>query len=76
MGPAKKHVEELLKLPPDERSAAAEALLLSLEQDAEDPDLAQSAWASEIERRVTEGGPGIPAETVIAEGRARLSKRS
>ena len=76
MGPAKKHVDELLKLPPDERSEAAEALLLSLEQDAEDQDAVPSAWATEIERRVAENAAGIPAETVLAEGRARLSKRS
>src|SRR5262245_27036968 len=76
MGPAKKHVDELLKLPPDERSEAAEALLLSLEQEPEDQDSVQSAWATEIERRVVDNAAGIPAETVLADGRARLSKRS
>lgn len=76
--PAKKHVDELLKLPPDERSEAAEVLLLSLEQEPEEDDDAgvAAAWAAEIERRIDENAPGIPAETVFAEGRARLQKRS
>lgn len=78
VGPAKKHVDELLKLPPDERSEAAEALLLSLEQEPESDDEAAvaAAWPTEIERRVEEHAPGIPAETVFAEGHARLQKRS
>ena len=77
VGPAKKHVDELLKLPPDERSEAAEALLASLEEDPEaDEAPVAAAWATEIERRVAENAPGIPAETVFAEGRARLHKRS
>ncbi len=65
----------MLKLPPEERSAAAEALLLSLEQDAEEPGV-EAAWAEEIERRIAENAPGIPAETVFAEGRARLKNRA
>lgn len=79
VGSAKKHIDELLKLPPDQRSEAAELLLVSLEeeQNAEDDPAAVAAeWASEIERRVAENAPGIPAETVFAEGRARLQKRS
>jgi hypothetical protein len=77
-GAAKKHVDELLKLPADERSEAAELLLLSLEQepDPDDEAVIAGAWASEIEQRVKENAPGIPAETVFAEGRARLQKRS
>jgi putative addiction module component (TIGR02574 family) len=73
MAHAQKHVEELLKLPRDERSAAAEALLASLEDDDADGGAEQS-WAEEIERRVAEHAPGIPAEQVFAEGRARLKK--
>jgi len=66
-----------LKLPPDERSEAVEALLLSLEQDTEANDAGfERAWAAEIERRIAEDAPGIPAETVFAEGRARLKHRS
>ena len=78
VGPAKKHVDELLKLPADERSEAAELLLRSLEDEPEATDEAvvAAAWASEIERRVEENAPGIPAETVFADGRARLQKRS
>lgn len=77
MGPAKKHVDELLKLPADERSEAVEALLISLEQDGDANDAGvERAWAVEIERRIAEDAPGIPAETVFAEGRARLKNRS
>jgi len=76
VGTAKKHVDELLKLSPDERSEAAELLLRSLEDEAEVEDGVSTAWASEIERRVDRNEPGISAETVFAEARARLQKRS
>jgi len=76
-GSAKKHVEELLKLPPDERSEAVEALLLSLEQEPEEDEAeVAAAWAAEIEHRIDESAPGIPAETAFAEIRARLQNRS
>ena len=71
---AKKYVDELLKLPAEERAAAAEVLLLSLEESVEDPD-AEQPWSKEIERRVAENAPGIRAETVFAEGRARLNAK-
>jgi len=78
VGPAKKHVDELLKLSPEERSEAAELLLSSLESDAdgEDQNAVATAWALEIERRVEEDEPGVPAERVFSETRARLQKRS
>ena len=47
------------------------ALLVSLENDEEDPG-AVEAWAAEIERRVVEGAPAIPAEQVFADIRARF----
>lgn len=75
--PLSKHVQELLKLPIDERSEAAEVLLRSLEPEPEEPEaVVAAAWAVEIERRIRENAPGIPAETVFAEGRARLQKLS
>jgi putative addiction module component (TIGR02574 family) len=75
--PVKKHVEELLKLPLDERSEAAEVLLRSLEQEPEETEaVVAAAWAAEIERRIDENAPGIPAASVFAEGRARLQKLS
>lgn len=78
VGPAKKHVDELLKLTADERSEAAEQLLRSLEDEPETDDEAAvaAAWANEIELRVDENAPGVPADAVFAEGRARLQKRS
>jgi hypothetical protein len=74
MADASEHVAELLKLPPEERSAAAEALLLSLEGEGDEGIVAVS-WADEIERRIVENEPGIPAATVFAEGRERLRSR-
>lgn len=76
-GLAKQYLDELLKLPAHDRSVAAEALLLSLEDGPdEDPAEVEVAWAAEIERRIEENSPGIPSETVFAEGRARLQKRA
>ena len=71
MSLAKRHLEALLKLPPDERSAAAEALLESLEDEEGDPNAAE-AWAIEIRRRIEENAPGIPADEVFAGLRARF----
>lgn len=65
-------LDELLKLPPSERSEAAEELLRSLEDEPEDAD-AGEAWAAELERRVQAGGDAVPATTVLSEGRARLT---
>jgi hypothetical protein len=76
VGSAKKHVDELLKLPADERSEAAELLLRSLEDEAEaeDPNAVADAWVVEIERRIDENEPGVPAETVFSDARARLKR--
>ena len=52
-----------VEVPPDERSEAAEALLLSLEQEPEEDEAeVAAAWAAEIERRIDENAPGILAE--------------
>ena len=64
-----------MKLPADERSEAAEALLLSLEDENDEAGVEQE-WAEEIERCIAESAPGIPAATVFAEGRARLKNHS
>ena len=69
-------VNELLKRPAAERAAAAEVLLQSLERGADtsaSPGLSQ-AWVDEIQRRIDENAPGIPASIVFSEGRARLRK--
>ncbi len=71
MARSREHLEELLKLPLDERSAAAEALLESLDQAEVDPD-AEEVWAAEIQRRIERNADGISADDVFAEGRARL----
>ena len=73
---AKKHIDELLKLPVEDRSAAAEALLLSLEEPGADGVTLEQEWTEEIERRIAENAPGIAADVVFAEGRARLERGS
>src|ERR1043165_6043597 len=72
---AKHCVDQLLKLSATERAAAAQALLqsLSCEDEPPAPGLSQ-AWADEIQRRIEEDAPGIPASIVFSEGRARLRK--
>jgi ribosome assembly protein YihI (activator of Der GTPase) len=71
MAHGREHLDALLKLPAQERSAAAEALLESLEQDEPEADVEQ-AWAGEIQDRIARDEPGISADAVFAEGRARL----
>lgn len=73
MARSREHLEELLKLPAEERSQAAEALLESLEEAGADEDAAE-AWAAEIQQRVSDASRGIPADQVFAEGRARLER--
>lgn len=48
--PARKLIEEALRLPIRDRAAVAAELLASLDGDA-DPDV-EAAWAAEIERRI------------------------
>lgn len=78
VGSAKQHLDELLKLSSDERSEAAERLLNSLDEEpeAEDENTIAAAWANEIERRVDDNAPGVDADAVFAQAKARLEKRS
>lgn len=65
---------EALNLPRDERARLAEALISSLDEEAE----IELAWQEEIKRRVAELDAGtvktIPAEQVFAELDALLEK--
>ena len=74
MAQTRKRLEELLKLSREERSQLAEALLESLADDAAEPG-AEGEWAEEIVRRIERDAPGIPADDVFFEGRARLGNR-
>lgn len=71
--------DQALSLSPEERAALAHDLLLSLEDEPFDaPEEVEAAWADEIRRRAADvraGEPGIPAEQVLAEVRARLQER-
>lgn len=73
MARSRKQVEELLRLPREERSEIAEALLESLEEEDPDTDSVE-AWAAEIMGRIERNEPGVPVETVFAEGRDRLGR--
>jgi putative addiction module component (TIGR02574 family) len=62
----------LQTIEPEDRAALAETLLASLDT----PEEIEAAWAEEIERRSAAFKSGavqaIPAEIVLAEGRALL----
>jgi len=69
------HVQQLaLHLPPEERARLAGMLLESLE--AADGDDVEAAWLAEAGQRRRELADGtvetLPAETVLAQVRARL----
>ncbi|MGE0707920.1 MAG: addiction module protein [Planctomycetota bacterium] len=63
----------------EDREVLARDLILSLEDEPYDPpEEVEAAWADEIRRRAAEvhaGQPGIPAEQVLEEARARLKER-
>ena len=80
MTDAAQHVlDEALRLSNEERAALARDLIVSLEDAPYDPaEEVEAAWADEIRRRVARvraGEPGIPANDVLTEARARLRKR-
>jgi len=72
--PAEQIEAEALSLPLRERARLAEALIASLDEDAE----IERAWAEEIARRVKEVEDGsaelVPAEEVFRDIQARLGK--
>ena len=67
--------EEVLGLPPEERSELLDRLLASLEPTRFDPDWEQ-AWAQEVDRREADIEAGrsrwIPGDEAVARLRARL----
>lgn len=80
MSTPREHLDALLRLPAAERAAAADELWSSLDDndEADQGDAAlvhEKAWAEEIVRRIERNAPGVPADQVFAEGRARLVAR-
>jgi hypothetical protein len=74
MARAEEHLQELLKLPVEERAHAAKLLLDSLDQDEHDPD-AEALRAAELTRRA-HAVTGDAAELVdAAEVRRRIASR-
>jgi putative addiction module component (TIGR02574 family) len=75
-----KVLEDILKLPRADREWLAEALLHSLDEDADVDEQApmfatpeiEAAWTEELKRRIEANEPGIPFEDVMAELRAKL----
>ena len=72
MARAEEHIEELLKLPVEDRAHAAKLLLDSLDGDV-DPD-AEDAWALEIERRLARIEAGESKLLSMDEAVARLHR--
>ena len=66
-------LKEALALPSEERAALAASLLDSLDTDVDED--AEAAWASEVNRRVTELDCGAVKTVPWAEVRRRLAAR-
>lgn len=76
---AREVMERALALPHDARAELVHRLIESLvERPDEDPAEVERAWRAEIERRLRDAvegrDPGIPADEVMAEGRALLER--
>lgn len=71
----KRLMAEVLELSAPERARLAHSLIVSLDEDVEDPTAVERAWKDEIRRRVAEVDAGtaelVSAEEVIAELRRR-----
>ena len=70
MSAAARLLEEVLKLPDDERAVLAAEVLSSLPPDTTAEERCEAEWLTEIERRARAalaGSPGIPWETARAE---------
>jgi putative addiction module component (TIGR02574 family) len=74
MARAEEHIQELLKLSPEERAHAASVLLESLEPDEGDPG-AEQAQADEIARRLARLADGSAVLVDGAEVRRRIAAR-
>jgi len=72
MARAEEHIQELLKLPVEDRAHAAKLLLDSLDGDV-DPD-AEDAWSVEIERRLAKIEAGEAKLVPMDEAVARLHR--
>lgn len=73
--PLKQLEAEALELSSQERAQLAHRLLVSLDEDVDDPAEVDRAWEEEIRRRLSEVDAGtaelVPAEQVFSELRAR-----
>ena len=73
------HLRALLQASREERGEAVEALLISLDGDPDehvDQETWERSWAAELERRLADNDPGVPADEVFAGVRARLLERA
>jgi hypothetical protein len=73
------HLRALLQASREERGQAVEALLISLDGESDedvDQETWERSWAAELERRLADNDPGVPADEVFAAGRARLLERT
>jgi putative addiction module component (TIGR02574 family) len=73
MATAEEHLQELLKLPTEERIRIAQLLLESVESDV-DPDV-EAAWSAEIRRRVQSVEDGTAVLVEWGEAKRRVRER-
>ncbi len=66
-------LDEVLRLPPEERARLAVELIRSL--DAESDEDAEAQWTAEIERRSTEVAGGIAPTMTLGEYREHVRAR-
>jgi hypothetical protein len=74
MASAELHIQELLKLPVEDRAHAAKLLLDSLDQDDDDPD-AEALRAAELNRRAQAIANGTAELVDASEVRRRVAAR-
>lgn len=77
MGMAPQHIEaEAMRMSAQDRARLARRLIVSLEEEVENPAEVERAWEAEIQRRLDEYRAGkvqgIPAGEVLAEARRHL----
>ena len=71
-------LDEVLRLPPDERARIVAELLATLEPDPPSQSRSDKEWIQEIERRARAaiaGSPGVPWTEARDQIRSRLSTR-
>jgi len=72
---AQELLREALTLPADERADVAAELIASLDEQVDDPEIVEAAWAKEIEKRARRALSGESADEPWDEARKRVARR-